>query len=293
MIVVPQVFAETRIGRNGGPGRAWVEALPGLAERFCDRWGLEVTGPALHGDVNLVLPVRRGGEACVLKLCWPEHNIAGEASALRAWNGRGAVRLLEESVDEGGLLLERLDSGRSLRDLPLLTAAGIAGALIRQLAVPAPAGLLLLVDIAGEFADSAHHQQESLGAPLPARWVDLAVGLAVDLAADAGTWAVHADLHYGNVLAARRAPWLVIDPKAVAGDPEYSVPELMWTRLDEAEDATGVRTLLATLVDAGGLDAARARAWTIVRAVDYWLWGLGAGLTEDPVRCRRLLDTLA
>jgi hypothetical protein len=28
-------------------------------------------------------------------------------------------------------------------------------------------------------------------------------------------------------------------------------------------------------------------------AVDYLLWGLDNGFTEDPVRCHRLLDTLA
>jgi streptomycin 6-kinase len=27
--------------------------------------------------------------------------------------------------------------------------------------------------------------------------------------------------------------------------------------------------------------------------VDYWLWGLENGLTEDPERCRRLLASLA
>jgi len=28
----------------------------------------------------------------------------------------------------------------------------------------------------------------------------------------------------------------------------------------------------------------------VFRAVDYWLWGLDAGLTEDPLRCRRLVE---
>ena len=44
---------------------------------------------------------------------------------------------------------------------------------------------------------------------------------------------VHADLHYGNILAGDREPWLAIDPRAVAGDPEHAVPELLWARLDE------------------------------------------------------------
>jgi len=29
-----------------------------------------------------------------------------------------------------------------------------------------------------------------------------------------------------------------------------------------------------------------------VRCVDYWLWGLSVGLTEDPVRCQRIINWL-
>lgn len=111
--------------------------------------------------------------------------------------------------------------------------------------------------------------------------------------ADAGAHLVHADLHYGNVLAGTRQPWLAIDPRAIAGDPELSVPELMWTQLDEAEHASDIRSLLAALIQAAALDPGKAKAWTVVRAVDYWLWGLDNDFTEDPVRCHRLLDALA
>jgi streptomycin 6-kinase len=41
------------------------------------------------------------------------------------------------------------------------------------------------------------------------------------------------------------------------------------------------------------LDRDRARDWVVYRTVDYWLWGLSVGLTEDPVRCARLLDALS
>jgi streptomycin 6-kinase len=35
------------------------------------------------------------------------------------------------------------------------------------------------------------------------------------------------DLHGGNILAAQRAPWLVIDPKPYVGDPAYDVLQHM------------------------------------------------------------------
>ncbi len=294
MTVIPASFSGELIRRSGNRARAWIESIPGLVEQLCGRWGVVLTGERpFHGDVNLVFPARRGAERCVLKICWHEHRTSDEATALRAWNGDGAVRLLEASPGTGAILLERLDAGHTLRDLDLLAAAEVAGGLIRRLTIPAPPGLPLLTDIAGEIAATAGPRQAALHHPLPDRWVDLASTLAADLAADAGEDLVHADLHYGNILAGERAPWLAIDPKAVSGDPEHSVPELMWTRIDDAADDAAVHDLLAAVVDAGNLDAGKARAWTIVRAVDYWLWALAVGFTEDPVRCERLVETLA
>ena len=44
---------------------------------------------------------------------------------------------------------------------------------------------------------------------------------------------IHGDLHYENVLAADREPWLAIDPKPMAGDPHYEVAPMLWNRWDE------------------------------------------------------------
>lgn len=48
----------------------------------------------------------------------------------------------------------------------------------------------------------------------------------------------------------------------------------------------------ALAADAADLDRDRARRWALLRAVEYWLWGLKAGFTEDPVRCRRIVEAL-
>ena len=160
----------------------------------------------------------------MLKLCGPGDDTVAEVTALLAWDGRGAVQLLQVSPGEGALLLEQLDGGRSLAGLGLFEAAEVAGALIRQLTIPAPPGLCQLGDMATEIAHTVGPRQNALGNPVPARWAILAAGLAAELAADAGADLVHADLYYGNVLAGTRQPWLAIDPKAIAGDPNCQFP---------------------------------------------------------------------
>ena len=48
---------------------------------------------------------------------------------------------------------------------------------------------------------------------------------------------IHGDLHYENVMAADREPWLAIDPKPMSGDPHYELAPMLWNRFEEL--ATG------------------------------------------------------
>ncbi len=274
-------------------GRGWMSRVPALVSSCCERWGVEITQePAWTGWHAVVTPVRRGTDACVLKLTMDAEAADAEARALAAWDGRGAVRLLASDPASGALLLEQVGP-RTLRDLDLVQAAEMAGAILRRLAIAAPDGFTLQSDLATSITTSLPERDRRLGDPVDARRLDQAVRLAAELAqADAGCL-VHSDLHYGNVLAGEREPWLVIDPRPVSGDPELAVPELLWSRHGELDGPTALEQLLDVVVRTGDLDAERARSWVVVRCVDYWIWGLEHGLTEDPIRCRRILEALA
>ncbi|GIH15337.1 aminoglycoside phosphotransferase family protein [Rugosimonospora africana] len=294
MIAVPERFAEWRIRADGESGRQWVRSLPMIVDRLLDRWGLTIDGTEpLYGALSLVVLVRRGEQRLALKVTWPEASTRDEAIALRAWHGRGMVGLLDAEPDAGALLLERLDHTRSLHALPLWDAAEVAGSLIRTLAVPAPAGLRTLHEVAAGIRESLPRRQRALGDPVPAGWAEAACRYAQELAGAGQHVLIHADLHYGNVLAATRVPWLAVDARALHGAPEYSVPELMWNRADELSTDADVRRLLRVVAEAGSLDVEVAYGWVVARCVDYWLWSLEHGLTIEPVRCERVLSALA
>ena len=98
---------------------------------------------------------------------------------------------------------------------------------------------------------------------------------------------LHGDLHYQNVLAGDREPWLVIDPKPMSGDRHYEPAPMLWNRWDEAV-ATGdlrfaLRRRFHTLVDAAGLDEDLARDWVVVRMVYNMVWELEDN-PDDPDR---------
>jgi streptomycin 6-kinase len=73
------------------------------------------------------------------------------------------------------------------------------------------------------------------------------------------------DLHGENVLAARREPWLAIDPKPYAGDPGYDVLQHMLNC--EERLATNPAALAARMAGLAGVDATRVRQWLFARAV--------------------------
>lgn len=292
MIAVPSPFVVDVLRREGEAGRRWLDSLPAQVASCCADWGLTLDGAPMHGGLSLVVPVRRGEERAVLKLVWAEANAAQEALALAAWGGRGAVRLFTAEPERRVLLLERLDHTRTLHTLPTREAFTVAGELLRRLAVPAPAGVPRLAAVAGELAATLPERWERAGRPMDKYLIEAACSLAGELGPGMSELLIHTDLHDANILAAEREPWLAIDPKVVAGEPAFGVAPLLWRRVDTMSEPEELTAHLDTLCAAAALDPERVRAWSLVRCLDYWLWGLSVGLTEDPLRCARVVEWL-
>jgi streptomycin 6-kinase len=252
----------------------WVRQLPRLTSTLLDEWGLTVDGEPTTGFTALVVPVvTEAGERAVLKLLYPGEEEEHEHLALQRWGGDGAVRLLRADPARRSMLLERLHR-RDLTEVPVLEAIEIVAGLYPRLHVPAPPQLRPQMLYVERWTDNLARLPRS--APIPHRLVEQAVSLGRDLIADpasVGTM-IHGDLHYENVLAGDRAPWLVIDPKPTSGDPHYEVAPLLWNRWDELHDNVrdGVRRRFHTTVDAADLDEDRARDWVVVRMIHNAMW---------------------
>jgi streptomycin 6-kinase len=292
MITVPPAFAIATATREGEAGRTWIAELPRLVEALVAEWKLAIDGPPMHGYLGLVVPVRYRAVPCVLKISWIDESTADEALALSAWNGRGAVRLLAAQPSLGALLLERLDHTRSLHDVAIAEAVDIAGRLLSRLAIPAPADLRPLEAVAEELCRTLPERWERYGRPLPRRLLDRACDLLVQLKVSSERLLVNYDLHYADVLASTRESWLAVDPKVVAGEVEFGVAQLLWRRLEDMRAQGGLERHFRALTESAELDRERARAWTLVRCVDYWLWGVSVGLTDDPARCEVITNWL-
>lgn len=270
--MIPAAFASTTIEREGSAGSSWIASLPGLVEHYLSVWSCTVVGPWTHGQVGLIVPVDRG----MLKLSFPHPGNVTEPSALAAWDGRGAVRLLERDDERFAMLLERAGPA-TLDDLADTSAAlTAAGGLARRLAVVAPDGFPRLAETADGWLEQVLAQSKELGHPLPERVVGAAVDAIRVFGADDTATLMHGDLHFANVLRSDREPWLAIDPKGYAGTAAFDAATIVRDRPEELLAAADLRKELLRRIEifseAAEVDRDLAVRATQARMVSSAFW---------------------
>ncbi|MFF1909279.1 aminoglycoside phosphotransferase family protein [Kitasatospora sp. NPDC058218] len=302
-IQVPDALTASLVDCLGETGRGWAARLPALAAELMERWRLRPAGPPAHGVLGLVLPVLRAdGTPGALKLQPVDEETVGEPMALRAWGGRGAVRLLAHDPATGSMLLERLDPDRSLLAVPddlaaLRVLAELLAGLTRQ---QAPSGMRHLADIADAMLAQAPAALAALVDPGDRRLVADCAAALREVRHDPGDRLLHWDLHYGNVLAPAgsggRAPWLAIDPKPLAGDPGFELLPALHNRWADLAATGDVRRALRRrfdlMTDILALDRARATSWTLARVLQNALWDVEDGETVVAPTQRAVAEAL-
>ncbi|MGW6281479.1 aminoglycoside phosphotransferase family protein [Kribbella sp. NPDC055071] len=284
MIELPETFL--RMPRWWTEGRAWLASLPQAVDDQCRRWNLTIDGPVVHGSNAIVVPVVQDDLALVLRMSLPGDEITQQARALTWWDGRGMAILYDADVAAGAMLLERLSTPLSTR--PIDEVIAVLGQLMRRLAVPGPDDARSTDEIVRTRSAELEPQWERLARPFDAAILREALDVAPT--ETTSTAAVNGDFHSAQVLAGHREAWLTVDPLLYRGDIEFDLGRVLWWDLDKMADIVPYFELA---VREAGLDRDRARDWVIWRTVDYWLYGLDAGLTEDPVRCARLIKALS
>jgi streptomycin 6-kinase len=279
---------------HGASGADWCARLPALVADRAQRWGLVLDAP-FDAAYHWVAPGRRAGTEVVLKLgiATDEGDLAREAGILAAWDGAGAVRLLEvePAGDSVALLLERVRPGTDLTALPDEEAFPLIGRVGRAL----HAGGTLRPSLAVEPAALADLRA---GHPLLPASVTAAAADRLDglLASSAAPVLCHGDLHHGNVLVGVAGP-VAIDPRGVWAEPALDVSVALLNPLgtlpgDPAALAPLLERRLSLLCPAMGVDVDRGRAWTAVYAVVSALWSAqdGFGVEDESLAVAAVLS---
>lgn len=260
----------------GAMGEEWLRNLPVHVSRLEKEWGVTVGEAIDHGGcVSWVAPVHlTDGSEAILKVAIPHEEARFEADALSFLGGKGAVQLLRVSQDGFSLLLERCVPGNDLWSLPETEADDIATKILPRLWHPTPknAPFDCLSNRVAQWCDdivnivAATDNNEVL--------VHQALEYGKALAATQPKQVfLHGDFHPGNVLAAEREPWLVIDPKPLVGEPAFDLAQWLFNRSRVAlltdEPVSLLCKQITYFADRLELSPQRIAGWAFVKAVGW------------------------
>ena len=197
-----------------------------------------------------------------------------EGAALRAWDGLGAVRVIDERDDV--LLLERAVPGTATTDDAVLAAA-----LRRLWVVPPPDVPWPVADVLCErWATTI---ERTLRGPLAA-----AAAAAFRLGLPAGERRLlHGDGHHGNVLDGGARGWLAIDPQPLIGPPVLDLVPALYNGPEAP-----VAERIAVLATAAAVDADQLRVVAGPRCVLSAAWSVEDGDVALGQRALRVAEEL-
>jgi streptomycin 6-kinase len=266
----------------------WLAALPRVVGELAADWELELGEPYLPGgQCAWVAPARdRSGEELVLKVGWRHREAEHEADALWFWDGEAAVRCLaaRSLADTTALLLERCVPGVQLSgSLAEREQDEVIAGLMRRLWARLPEEghpFGSLQEMCDQWAEGAQTALEIDDGGADRGLVRAGVEMLGELARSAERHVLLCtDLHAGNVLAAQREPWLVIDPKPFIGDPAFDpVQHMLNCDRRLAAEPEGLAGRMAELLE---LEPERVRLWLFARCAQE---SIGYPTLRDPAR---------
>lgn len=219
-----ETFRHHILAIYGKQGELWLAELPRKIQHLQDAWGLSYLNPLSPLSYNYVLKGFQGASPIVLKLSPDIQALEREAQSLRAFQGFGAISLLDQK--EGALLLEQAEPAAPLKNqVPPENRIQIACQIMKKLhqaplpkdtkAFPTMEEWLKALDQAWDLPQEHLERARRLKRQLLQTRSALPVLL-------------HGDLHQENILSHREG-WCVIDPKGVIGSPIHE----MWACVED------------------------------------------------------------
>jgi len=195
-------------------------------------------------------------------------------------------------------LLEKADPGRSLHSVPEEEAIRTAGALMVKLHRRPVSGIVDPYPAVEQWFRGLGRLRERFGGgtgPIPEDLAAKAEQRLAELLRTAGPPVLlHGDLHHGNILSARREPWLAIDPKGVIGEAAYEPCAYLMNEIDPADPRGQTLRRAERFAEALGADSDRILRWAFCHAVlsAWWCIEDGVGRADRQVELARHLDAV-
>jgi streptomycin 6-kinase len=269
--------------RVGGEADEWLAQVPELISAVTDAWDLYVTAVANRIDgYGMSIPARRDSDRVSLRIAYPDVFLADETVALRAWDGTGAVKVLEE--DERGAQLRTSPSPGTALTLERneMTALRKVAQTLSDLWIEPPEGMQTLAAEVRAWGATMPERFESVHQPFDEQLMrDAEVMFRSFGPSQMDPVLLHGDVRLETfLLDGERA--VAIDPKPLAGEPAFDVASLVRDGPGELvrDPAAGRQRLQARLdqlTDLLEVRASRVRGWAFAVAIDTGLYAYETG----------------
>lgn len=284
---IPEKVRRNLVLYFGKMGRSWLDALPELLATLSARFELRLHQPFPNLSINIVIPATRNdGTEVVLKVGVPNKELLTEAESLHLFAGNNAVRLLDDDVKNGGLLLERISPGTSLLQLidggetADVQATAIAADVLMKLqaTLPTEHSFPTLQDWFQSFTEVRVRYEGGSG-PLPQDLFDMAEQISEELLQSMSqTFLLHGDLHHDNILCSGTTDWLAIDPKGVIGEREFEIAPFLRNPMPALLERMSTRKVLSRRIhqfaELTGFDRQRLIRWGLAESILSATWSL-------------------
>ncbi|MDN4494749.1 aminoglycoside phosphotransferase family protein [Ureibacillus aquaedulcis] len=266
-------FEEKIKAAFGNEGEQWLRQLPETLERLCNQWGVTIEGEPSNLSYNYVAYVQDA-----------MNDFSNEIQATEAFQGEGFVILYKNDETLGGILLERLQPGRMLKEVEKEAQTDIYlevwNKLNRQASKELP---------------SIHNWFHALVNPVPNDFItqehiEWALRYKKEIEdTSAGNVHLHGDLHHENILHDHERGWLAIDPKGVQGDIYFDYISFLFNDLNG--DLELLETRVKQMAQMQLLDEQRLRKAAIALLTVQVLWAVEDG-AEDAKEMNEVLGYL-
>ena len=274
---LPNKFVQTIKSVHKENGEQWLNRFNKLIEECEERWDIQFM-PPFPLSYNFVAPaLRKDQKEVVVKLGIPGAEFNAEVSALKHYNGRGMVKLIDVDLEKGILILERLTPGTMLASLEDDHATTrIASRVMKALWIPASGSMQVLTseDRENALLKILIENPEGIGPITKETLQEAAETFTALNRSIEKPYLLHGDLHHYNILKTGSDSWVAIDPKGLIGDREYDVIQFLLNRLPADNWASVIEKRIIILAEELDLDKHRIFLWGFAHSVLATCWSI-------------------
>ncbi len=274
-------FKNRIINLYGDGGQNWLESIPSLIGKYEKEWNIKTLTP-FKLSYNYVCPARTSGnEEAVLKLSFPKNKeFTSEIEALKRLPTEVAIKIINEDLPEGAVLLERAVPGNPISSIqPDETQLHIASQVIKKLHQLASLEMLALFPNISDWAKAFGRYENTFSlnsGPIPKNLFDLGEGIFREfLQENKEQVLLHGDLHNDNILLSDRG-WLAIDPKGLIGEREFELGAYLRNPFFDIPKGSNYKQVeknrIAQFCEELGFEKERVKLWAIASAVISLIW---------------------